>query len=51
VPSSQIVQVTGKGTDGHPAADCNRDGHLDEAICGRLRHVLILLSPVRPAGN
>lgn len=51
VAGSQIVQVTGKGTDGHPAAACYRDGHLDETICGRLRHVLILLSPVRPAGT
>jgi OmpA family len=50
VPGTQIVQVTGEGTNGHPAADCFRDGHLDEAICARLRHVLILLSPVRPTG-
>jgi len=50
VPGSQIVQVAGEGTDGHPAADCYRDGHLDEPICARLRHVLILLSPVRSVG-
>ena len=46
VSPDQIVQVAGVGTAGLPAAACYRGGHLDEAACGKLRRVLILLSPV-----
>lgn len=46
VSPGQIVQVAGDGTAGKTAAACYRGGHLDEAICGRMRRVVILLSPV-----
>jgi outer membrane protein OmpA-like peptidoglycan-associated protein len=46
VSPDQIVQVSGAGTAGQTAAACYRDGHLDETACGKLRRVLILLSPV-----
>lgn len=46
VSPDQIVQVTGEGTAGKTAAACYRGGHLDEAVCAKLRRVLILLSPV-----
>src|SRR5579875_22083 len=47
VAPRQIVQVRGLGTAGTSPAACYRRGHLDEAICGRLRRVVILLSPAR----
>jgi len=43
VPASLIGQAVGLGTAGQPRSACYRDGHLDEAICARLRHVLITL--------
>jgi outer membrane protein OmpA-like peptidoglycan-associated protein len=46
VPAGQIVRVVGEGTAGETAAACYRDGHLDEAVCAKLRRVVILLSPV-----
>jgi flagellar motor protein MotB len=46
VSPDQIVQVAGEGTAGKPAAACYRGGQLDEVVCGKLRRVLILLSPV-----
>ena len=47
VSPGQIIQVTGDGTADKTAAACYRRGHLDEAICANMRHVLILLGPVR----
>jgi outer membrane protein OmpA-like peptidoglycan-associated protein len=46
VQPSQIIQVRGYGLAGRTAADCTVDGHLDEAVCARYRHVIILLSPI-----
>jgi outer membrane protein OmpA-like peptidoglycan-associated protein len=46
VAAGQIVQVNGVGTAGQAAAACYRGGRLDEAVCAKLRRVLILLSPV-----
>jgi outer membrane protein OmpA-like peptidoglycan-associated protein len=46
VSPDQIVQVAGEGTAGQPAAACYRGGHLDEVACGKLRRVVILLSPI-----
>lgn len=46
VSPDQIVHVAGEGTAGETAAACYRGGHLDEAVCAKLRRVVILLSPV-----
>ena len=43
VPASLTGQAVGLGTAGQPRSACYRDGHVDEAICARLRHVLITL--------
>ena len=43
VPAGLIGRAVGLGTAGHPRSACYRDGHLDEATCARLRHVLITL--------
>ncbi len=51
VSPDQIVQVEGEGTAGKTAAACYRGGHLDEAVCGKLRRVVILLSPVPVSAN
>lgn len=51
VSPDQIVQVEGEGTAGKTAAACYRGGHLDEAVCGKLRRVVILLSPVPGSAN
>ena len=45
VPASLIGQAAGLGTAGQPRSACYRNGHLDEAICARLRRVLITLRP------
>ena len=45
VPASLTGQAAGLGTAGQPRSACYRHGHLDEAICARLRHVLITLGP------
>ena len=49
VPAGLIVQAVGLGTAGKTRLDCYRHGHLDEAICARLRRVLITLRSVPPA--
>jgi hypothetical protein len=46
VPPGAIVKVHGYGTAGRTRAACYRGGRLDETVCARLRHVVILLSPV-----
>jgi outer membrane protein OmpA-like peptidoglycan-associated protein len=51
VSPGQIVQVVGVGTAGETAAACYRGGRLDEAVCGKLRRVVILLSPVPDSTN
>jgi outer membrane protein OmpA-like peptidoglycan-associated protein len=43
VPARQIVKVIGLGTAGRTRASCMRRDHLDEAICARLRRVVITL--------
>ncbi len=43
VPASLTGQAVGLGTAGQPRSACYRDGHVDEAICAQLRHVLITL--------
>jgi outer membrane protein OmpA-like peptidoglycan-associated protein len=43
VPASLIVKAIGLGTAGKPRSACYRRGHLDEAICARLRRVVITL--------
>ena len=45
VPASLIVKAMGLGTAGKPRTACYRAGHLDEAVCARLRRVVIKLSP------
>jgi hypothetical protein len=49
VPAGLIVQAVGLGTGGKTRLDCYRHGHLDEAICARLRRVLITLRPAASA--
>jgi outer membrane protein OmpA-like peptidoglycan-associated protein len=46
VPAGLIVQAVGLGTAGKTRVDCYRHGHLNEAICARLRRVLITLRSV-----
>jgi outer membrane protein OmpA-like peptidoglycan-associated protein len=43
VPASLIVQTAGLGTAGEPRSACYRQGHLNEALCSRLRRVVITL--------
>jgi outer membrane protein OmpA-like peptidoglycan-associated protein len=45
VPARQIAAVIGAGTAGEPRSACYRQRRLDEAICARLRRVVIVLSP------
>jgi outer membrane protein OmpA-like peptidoglycan-associated protein len=49
VPASLIVKAVGLGTAGKKRSACYRKGHLDEAICTRLRHVEIILHPASAA--
>jgi outer membrane protein OmpA-like peptidoglycan-associated protein len=49
VPARLIVKAVGLGTAGEPRSACYREGHLDEAICARLRHVAITLHFARAA--
>ena len=46
VHERQIIQVTGIGSADENRSTCYRRGRLDEAVCSRLRRVVILLSPV-----
>ena len=50
VPAGLIVKAVGLGTAGQPRSACYRHGHLDEAICARLRRVVITLysAPAAP---
>ena len=50
VPASLIGKAVGRGTAGQPRSACYHHGHLDEAICARLRHVLITLRSAATAG-
>ena len=50
VPAALIARAVGLGTAGQPRSACYRQGHLDEAICARLRRVLITLRSA-PAGS
>jgi outer membrane protein OmpA-like peptidoglycan-associated protein len=45
VPAGQIAKAVGLGTAGKPRSACYRGGRLDEALCSRLRRVVIKLSP------
>src|SRR5215471_16197823 len=47
VPARLIVKTVGLGLDGKTRASCLRHGHLDKAVCSRLRRVVITLSPAR----
>jgi outer membrane protein OmpA-like peptidoglycan-associated protein len=49
VPARLIVKAVGLGTAGKPRFACYRHGRLDEAVCSRLRRVLITLSPAPAA--
>jgi outer membrane protein OmpA-like peptidoglycan-associated protein len=49
VPASSIVKAVGLGTAGKARTACYRNSHLDEAICARLRHVVITLRSPRAA--
>ena len=51
VAASLIVQAVGLGTAGQPRSACYRGGHLDEAICARLRRVLITLHSAPAAAS
>lgn len=41
VPVGLIAKAVGLGTAGQPRSACYRNGHLNEAICARLRRVQI----------
>jgi outer membrane protein OmpA-like peptidoglycan-associated protein len=43
VPAGLIVRAIGLGTAGLRRSACYRQGHLDEAICARLRRVVVTL--------
>ena len=45
LPVDQIARVAGGGTSGQGPGVCVVHGHLDEAICARLRRVVIVMSP------
>ena len=47
VPAGLIGKAVGRGTASRPRSACYRDGHLDEAVCARLRRVLITLRSAR----
>jgi outer membrane protein OmpA-like peptidoglycan-associated protein len=49
VPASLIVKAVGLGTDGQPRSACYRQSQLDEALCERLRRVMITLYPAPAA--
>jgi outer membrane protein OmpA-like peptidoglycan-associated protein len=51
VPAGLIGKAAGRGTAGQPRSACYRHGHLNEAVCARLRHVLITLRPARAAAS
>jgi outer membrane protein OmpA-like peptidoglycan-associated protein len=44
LPADQIGTVTGVGTAGESPSACLVQGQLDEAICGQMRRVVVLLS-------
>jgi outer membrane protein OmpA-like peptidoglycan-associated protein len=44
LPADQIGAVTGVGTAGEAPSACLVQGRLDEAVCGQLRRVVVLLS-------
>ena len=44
LPADQIVKVTGVGIAGESPSACLVQGQLDEAICGQMRRVVVLLS-------
>ncbi len=44
LPVDQIATVTGVGTAGESPSACLVQGQLDEAICGQMRRVVVLLS-------
>jgi outer membrane protein OmpA-like peptidoglycan-associated protein len=45
LPDHLIVKAVGLGLDGKTRSACLRHGRLDEAVCSRLRRVVITLSP------
>jgi outer membrane protein OmpA-like peptidoglycan-associated protein len=49
VPVGLVAKPVGLGTAGQPRSACYRDGHLDEAICARLRYVLITVRSAQAA--
>jgi outer membrane protein OmpA-like peptidoglycan-associated protein len=49
VPARQIVKVIGLGTAGKTRSSCMRQDHLDEAVCARLRRVVITLHSAQAA--
>jgi outer membrane protein OmpA-like peptidoglycan-associated protein len=48
LPRIQVTSVHGVGVAGTTANECLLKGELDEAICARLRDVVIVLSPAHP---
>jgi len=46
LPAAQIIKVTGVGTAGQPPDACLVQGQRDEAVCAKLRSVVILLDPL-----
>ena len=47
LPTKQIIQVIGAGTAGKGPDACIVNGRLNEAICGQLRRVVVVLSPAK----
>jgi outer membrane protein OmpA-like peptidoglycan-associated protein/DNA-binding XRE family transcriptional regulator len=45
LPPSRITGVTGAGTAGQPRGACLVNGQLDEALCAKLRRVIIVFTP------
>jgi outer membrane protein OmpA-like peptidoglycan-associated protein len=48
LPGPQVTSVRGVGVAGTTLSECLVKGYVDEAICARLRDVVIVLSPGRP---
>ena len=49
LPSAQITEVTGLGTDGQTSQSCYVAGHFDEAVCAQMRRVVVMVAPATAA--
>jgi outer membrane protein OmpA-like peptidoglycan-associated protein len=51
IPAHEIINVIGEGTADETSHACYRRNSLDETVCGKLRRVVILLSPLPAASH